>query len=223
MSLLAGSTPLGSDTVSIYSGGTLDLNNRTLAHTINAFSGGTPLDTGSSSAIHVSGTALFSGTTDGTINIAQSRYGDFLGVVSRADVTISSGGTATFQNPVTEYGTVSVLSGGQATVSGTAGGVFSVSGAAGRHRGVPVGQPDQQRLADHRSLQHSRSHIRHDHQRHGRPHAVGCRHTDARRPQLLLRSYHHRRRHGRPLGHRLDRHRRAAKAVTTPASGSPIA
>ena len=92
-------------TVSIYSGGTLDLNNRTLANTINAFSGGALLDTGSSTAVHVSGTALFSGTTDGTINIAQSGYGDFLGVVSHANVTGSSGGTATFQNTVIEYGT----------------------------------------------------------------------------------------------------------------------
>ena len=130
VSLLAGSTPLGSGTVNIYSGATLDLNNRTLANTINVFSGGQLLDTGLSTAVYVSGTALFSGTTNGTINIEQSGYGDFLGVVNRAYVTISNGGTATFQNTVTEYGTVSVLSGGQATVSGTAEGVFSVSGSA---------------------------------------------------------------------------------------------
>jgi autotransporter-associated beta strand protein len=130
VSLLAGSTPLGSGTVNIYSGATLDLNNRTLANTINVFSGGQLLDTGLSTAVYVSGTALFSGTTNGTINIEQRGYGDFLGVVNRAYVTISNGGTATFENTVTEYGTVSVLSGGQATVSGTAEGVFSVSGSA---------------------------------------------------------------------------------------------
>ena len=130
VSLLAGSTPLGSGTVNIYSGGTLDLNNRTLANTINVFDGGHLINTGSSTATNVNGTTTFSGTTNGTFNIAQSGYADFQGVVNGAYVTISSGGTATFQSTVTEYGTVSVLSGGQATVSGTAGGVFSVSGSA---------------------------------------------------------------------------------------------
>ena len=130
VSLLAGTTPLGSGTVNIYSGGTLDLNTRTLANTINVFDGGHLIDTGSSTATNIYGTTTFSGTTDGTINIAQGGYGDFQGVVNHAYVTISSGGTATFQNTVTEYGTVSVLSGGQATVSGTAEGVFSVSGSA---------------------------------------------------------------------------------------------
>lgn len=137
VSLLAGSTPRGSGTVNIFSGGTLDLNNRTLANTINAFSGGTLLDTGSSTAIHVSGTARSSGTTNGTINIQQREHGDFLGVVNRADVTISSGGTATFQNTVTEYGTVTsdadvvVQAGGRVRLVDTGGLNLGTTGSPG--------------------------------------------------------------------------------------------
>ena len=142
---------------------------------VSLLAGSTPLGSGTVS--------IYSGgTTDGTINIAQSGCGDSLGVVSRADVTISSGGTATFQNTVIEYGTAT----SDADVVVQAGGRVRLVDTGGLNLGT-TGSPGAFDL-------------------------LGLTAGSYSLPSTASLA-----------GMMRWRKRRAAKAMTTPASGSPIA
>jgi len=103
-------------------------------------------------------------------------------VVSRADVTISSGGTATFQNTVIEYGTVT----SDADVVVQAGGRVRLVDTGGLNLGT-TGSPGAFDL-------------------------LGLTAGSYSLPSTASRA-----------GMMRWRKRRAAKAITTPASGSPIA
>jgi len=119
VSLLSGTAPLGFGTVTVYGGATLDLNHLALSNTLNVLSGGTLLNTGTTTAVVVDpGTTVdFGGTTSGSVDVEANGTANFTGTIAPAStISIASGGTATMSADIA--GSVDVS--GNATV-GTSG------------------------------------------------------------------------------------------------------
>jgi autotransporter-associated beta strand protein len=123
--LVSGVTPLGTGTVTVASGATLDFNFLTLDNPLNVLSGGILLNTGTSQTTDVSDNVVFSGTTDGVVDVKPGGNADFQGAVN-ATVTVGSGAGAVFEASAGGAPTVTVLSGGAVTVAGTAAGSLGV-------------------------------------------------------------------------------------------------
>jgi fibronectin-binding autotransporter adhesin len=127
VSLLSGVNPLGTGTVTVRSGATLDFNFRPISNVLNVLSGGILLNTGSGQVTDVSSSTIFTGTTNGTVNVTSGGVATFESTVG-ALVTVNSGGSADFASQSSGKPSVNVLSGGVTTVAGTAAGSYTVAG-----------------------------------------------------------------------------------------------
>ena len=135
--LVSGVTPLGTGTVTVASGATLDFNFLKLDNPLNVLSGGILLNTGTSQTTDVSDNVVFAGTTDGFVTVQPGGNADFQGDVN-ATVTIGSGAGAVFEASASGAPTVTVNSGGAVIVAGTAAGSWTIAGT-GTFAGPLVG------------------------------------------------------------------------------------
>jgi len=124
---------LGSGTVTLSNGSTLDLNGQAVTNIIDS-SGGTVLNPASAFATYnVSGstTTFQDGPySKGTYNISSGGLATFQNSPYQATINVNNGGGAVFNAAVSGTATVNVNAGGQATVAAAAAGNFFVSGSA---------------------------------------------------------------------------------------------
>ena len=130
-------TPLGTGTVTIASGATLDLNFLQLDNPLNALTGAILLNTGTSQTVDVTDSVIFSGTTAGTVVVENGGSAEFHGDVN-ATVTVVPGAAAVFDASAGGTPTVTVQNGGVVAVAGTAAGSWTVAGT-GTFSGPLVG------------------------------------------------------------------------------------
>ncbi len=127
VSLLSGVNPLGLGTVTVASGATLDFNNRDISNVLNVLPGGILLNTGSGQVSDVSTLVIFTGTSNGAVNVLTGGTASFESTVG-ALVTVNAGGVADFTSLSSGLPSVNVLGGGLVTVAGTAAGSYQVAG-----------------------------------------------------------------------------------------------